>query len=298
MSNLPSFLVIGAMKCATTTLHQDLVKHPDIFCGVKELNALTCKSADGNEAAKMYQHNYRNARGDQILGDVSTHYSMLPDYPGVAKIAAKLIGSDLKIIYLVREPIRRCLSHHQHMMNESTDQKMGPDVNFEIQNNPSPIAYSRYAMQLEPWVSEFGIDQVKVIKFEEYVADRVNVVAEIFQFLNAKPLKIEVDPAGANRGHSRLVAGTLATRLWHSKVFQRILKPFSPSFVRKAGRRILLKKAAQASVPPTAATIDLIFENVKQDAEKLQKMTGRSTPYWDLEMSKSNFISQLKRPSD
>ncbi len=287
------------MKCATTTLHQDLVKHPDIFCGVKELNALTHRSVDKqSQATEIYKHNFRKADSKQILGDVSTHYSMLPDYPGVADVAAELLGSDLKIIYLVREPIRRCLSHHQHMMNESTDQKMGPDVNFEIRNNPAPIAYSRYAMQLEPWVEKFGIDQIKVVKFEEYVADRVDVVAEIFDFLDVNPVEIEADPAGANRGHSRLVAGKLMTSLWHSKVFQRILKPVSPSFVRTAARSVLLKKATQASIPPTADTIDLIFESVRQDAEKLQQMTGRSKPYWDLEKTRSEFITQLGEQSN
>jgi hypothetical protein len=294
---VPDFLVIGAMKCATTTMHQDLVKHPEIFCGTKELNALTDEPNRKQSGEELYRHNYRDAEAHQLLGDISTHYSMLPHHDGVAEIAAKTIGPDLKIIYLVREPIARSLSHHQHMMNESSDEKMSPDVNFEIRNNPAPIAYSQYAMQLDPWIAVFGIDQIKVVKFEEYVSNRAATIAGVFEFLELKPYSIEIDGAGANRGHDRRVAGKFMRRIWQTKTFQRILKPLSPNFVRSIGRKILLKKASQAVVAPTVSTIDFIYENVKEDADRLKRLTGRSEPFWDLKLARSKHVDKLSQNS-
>ena len=272
------------MKSATTTLHQDLSKHPDIFCGKKELNAITIGNPQAN-----YRDNYRGAANHQILGDVSTTYSMLPDFPGVPAKAKSLVGSDLKIIYLVRNPVSRTLSHHQHMMNDVTEEKMGPDVNVEIRNHASMIAYSRYAFQLEPWINEFGKSQIKVIKFEEYVKNRAKVTSDIFDFLEVPPFQIAVQEKGANRGHDRQVAGKFIYRFYHTRLFQKILKPFSPRFLRTAMRKILLRKSEVRSIAPTPETIDNIIESIQDDSARLHLLLGWDKPAWDFDAVRSKY---------
>ena len=81
---------------------------------------------------EAYSWNFRQAPPNKLLGDVSTHYSMLQEYPEASSIALRLLGPDVRIIYVVREPIARALSHHQHMMNVIDESGMGPDVNLEI----------------------------------------------------------------------------------------------------------------------------------------------------------------------
>ena len=127
---LPNFFVIGAMKSATTTIHQDLSLHPDIDCGQKELNALTLQP-NLEQIRNTYRSNFKQPDA-VIRGDVSTTYSMIPEHQGVPEKALELCGPDTKIVYVVREPIARTMSHHQHMMNWNGDGKMGPDINHEV----------------------------------------------------------------------------------------------------------------------------------------------------------------------
>ncbi len=264
------------MKSATTTLHQDLVLHPDIFCGKKELNALTMGDAEEN-----YELNYRGASEHQILGDVSATYTMLPDFPNIPAKAKSLLGSDIKIIYLVREPVSRALSHHQHMMNDVTDAKMGPDVNTEIRKHSAPINYSRYAHQLQPWIEQFGKQNTSVIKFEDYISDRDQVLKDLFQFLGVEDRRIEIESAGANRGHQRQVAGKFIYRFYHTRLFQRIIKPFSPALLRTALRKVLLRQSKVRSIPPTLETIDFIIDSVQDDVNRLHTLLDWTQPAWD-----------------
>ena len=288
----PDFLVIGGMKCATTTLHQDLSQHPDVFCGQKELNALT--NSKLGTPAEQYRRNFRAATTNQLRGDVSTTYSMLPKFPEVAELAMTLLGHDIKIIYVVREPIARTLSHHQHLMNDRSAEKMGPDINAEIHTRPELIDYSRYAFQLQPWIQKFGFDQIKVVRFEDFVVDRHSMVKQLFEFLQLPPVEIQLDADGANRGHDRLAAGSFISSLYRSKMYQQFIRPLASDRVRNLFRQHLLKRTKVRSIPPTKTTIDLIYDQVIGDVRELQKITGSSKPFWDLDEQRTRFHQQLK----
>src|SRR5262245_60208451 len=106
---LPNFLVIGAMKSGTTTFYHDLAAHPDVFLAEKELGALS-----RDVATVEYASYFKRAKPEQLCGDVSTTYSMCPDVSGVADRAKKNLSRNTKIIYLVREPVARAISHHYH----------------------------------------------------------------------------------------------------------------------------------------------------------------------------------------
>jgi len=277
------------MKSATTTLHQDLVKHPGIFCGKKELNALTIGNAEAT-----YQLNYGDAEQHHLLGDVSATYTMQPDFPDIPAKAKSMLGPDTKIIYLVREPVSRTLSHHQHMMNDATEAKMGPDVNSEIRKHSAPIGYSRYAQQLQPWVDQFGKQNIYVIKFEDYISDRNTVLKNLFDYLGVEAREIEIESAGANRGHEKRVAGKFIYRLYHTKLFQRIIKPFSPELLRSTLRNVLLRKSKVRSIPPTLETIDFIIESVQDDVNQLHTMLDWSQPAWDFAEVRAKYSRLLE----
>jgi len=283
------------MKCASTTIHTDLSKHPEIYCGKKELNALT--DSDGTAAGislsqDAYQRNYASPRNDhdstgqhgtsRKFGDVSTTYSMLPLHKGVAKKAKQICDSDLKIIYIVRNPILRAISHHQHMMNQPHPHGMGPDINVEIRRQPSLIAYSSYAMQLKPWIREFGLENIHVVKFEEYVANRQRTLGPLFEFLGLHPHEIEIDPDGSNRSDKARVAGPFVQRVYRSSVFQRHIHGITPDWVRLGLRRLLLKKAKQVTIPPNNETLDFIHQSVHDDTEEFCRMVGWPHLSWPI----------------
>jgi len=289
--NRPDFLVIGGMKCASTTMHEDLSMHPMIECGKKELNALL--TTDLVEIAGIYSENFRGAKAEQLLGDVSADYSTLPTNPGVAQRALK-IAPGLKIVYIVRDPIRRALSHHQHMVNWSGAGRMPLDVNVAIENHPELMSYSCYAMQLQPWIEAFGLDNILVVKFEDYIGDRTVVANRVCRFLGLPEIELELSEAGANRGGSRRYAGKMVFRLYQSAVFKKVLQPATPDFLKRVLRKLLLRKNQQPKIPPTRASLEKIVAGVSADVAKFESLLGFKEPLWDFEESVEHVLLQVK----
>ena len=81
MNKLPDFVIIGAMKCATSSLHDQLAQQPGIF--MSELKEPNFFSNDEQYAKGIdwYLSNFRDAYPDELLGESSTHYTKLPTYP-------------------------------------------------------------------------------------------------------------------------------------------------------------------------------------------------------------------------
>lgn len=289
--NRPDFLVIGGMKCATTTMHEDLSMHPQIECGKKELNALL--KSDLNEIATIYKENFRVAKAEQLLGDVSADYSTLPTNPGVAQRALE-IAPDLKIVYIVRDPVRRAISHHKHMVNWSGAGKMPPDINEAIKNHPELISYSCYAMQLQTWIEAFGLDNILAVKFEDYVSDRVAVAGRVCRFLGLPEAELELSESGANRGESRLYAGKWIFQLYQSRIFKKVLQPAAPASLRRVLRRLLLRKNQQPKIPPTRETLEKIVTGVRADVAKFETLFELETPLWNLENSVEQVLLKAK----
>ena len=289
--NRPDFLVIGGMKCASTTMHEDLSMHPMIECGKKELNALL--KTDLAEIAAIYSNNFRGAQTEQLLGDVSADYSTLPTNPGVAERALK-VAPGLKIVYIVRDPVRRALSHHKHMVNWSGEGRMPQDVNVAIENHPELMSYSCYAMQLQPWIEAFGLENILVVKFEDYVGDRTVVTSRVCRFLGLPETELVLSEAGANRGESRRYAGKMVFQLYQSHIFKKVLQPATPNFLKRLLRKMLLRKNQQPTIPPTRESLEKIVAGVSADVSKFETLLGFKEPLWNLEESIEHVLLKTK----
>jgi hypothetical protein len=153
-TRLPDFLIIGAMKAGTTTLYHDLMRHPRIFLPeVKEPDALLSDNIFTSRNLRKYAQFFHPASLDQLCGEASTTYTKRPTFEGVADRALRLLGENLKLIYIVRNPLQRTLSHHRFLYQLGLMEK---DINRVIRSDPTLIDYSRYAMQIEPWLATFG----------------------------------------------------------------------------------------------------------------------------------------------
>ncbi len=285
------FVVIGAMKSATTTLFCDLKQNPNVHCAEKEDGIFLQNNVSSKQVAAAMQ---TIGNSHLVFGEVCTKYSMLPNIDGVADRVHRLSGSETKVVYLVRNPIKRTLSHHQHMFNWHGEGRMGPDINLEIQQQPSLADYSKYHMQLKPWMDRFGSDSIHVIRFEDYVADRKSILTALCKFLDVPDQFAPIDSRGANRGEDRLVANRSLLKLYQTDFFRRRLKPMVPNSVRNVLRKLVLGKAEKPSIPPTLGTLEFIFEAVSDDARQFAKLLGRSETLWNLEETLSELRARYE----
>ena len=78
----PDFIVIGAMKSATTTLHEQLARQPGFFMSrPKEPNFFSDDPIYARGWAGIPRCSGQPRPGD-LRGESSTHYTKLPTIPG------------------------------------------------------------------------------------------------------------------------------------------------------------------------------------------------------------------------
>ncbi len=110
---MPDFMVIGAMKCGTSALHEQLHAQPGVFmCTPKEPNFFSDDEIYARGIA-WYSSLFDDAPAVAICGESSTHSTKLPDLPhAVGRIAEHCPGA--KFVYVMRNPLDRLVSHYMH----------------------------------------------------------------------------------------------------------------------------------------------------------------------------------------
>lgn len=179
MSNSPDFIIIGAMKCGTSTLHEQLAKQSGLFMtDLKEPNFFS-NDEEYEKGLDWYLSLFSEANEGYICGESSTHYSKLPTYP---KTVDRLLQHfpDLKFVYIMRHPIDRLVSQYIH---EWTQGIVSSDINQAIADFPELVEYSLYTKQLKPYFKQFGKDKVLPVFFESLISDPQMELERICQFI-------------------------------------------------------------------------------------------------------------------
>ena len=93
---LPSFIIMGAMKCATSSIQKQLSLQDGIFMSEpKEPNFFSDDSVY-SKGFSWYSQLFDDARTGDILGEASTHYTKLPDKPN-SVVRMKKMLPDVKL---------------------------------------------------------------------------------------------------------------------------------------------------------------------------------------------------------
>jgi sulfotransferase family protein len=179
---LPNLVVIGGLKCGTTSLHHYLALHPDVAMSrPKELNFFVAELS-WELGADWYASHFE--RGRAVRGESSPHYTNRPRFAGVAERMRALLG-EARIVYVVRDPIDRLLSHYLHNLGGGYDER--PIAEALADERSSYWQRSRYAYQLEPYLDAFGRERVAIVTREELWRDRGTTMTRLFGFLDVDP---------------------------------------------------------------------------------------------------------------
>ena len=179
---LPNLIVIGGLKCGTTSLHHYLALHPEIAMSrPKELNFFVAE-LNWELGTEWYASHFD--RSAAVRGESSPHYTNLPRFAGVAERMAELVG-DARLIYMVRDPIERILSHYLHNVGGGYESRTLERALAEPDS--AYIARSRYAMQLEPYLRAFARERILIVDNEELASEREATVRDVFEFCGVDP---------------------------------------------------------------------------------------------------------------
>lgn len=276
---LPDFLIIGAQKAGTTSLYRDLLTNPAVFMPAdKEPGALCHDEVLTPAGRERYAKLFENAKAGQICGEASTDYTKAPQYAGVPERALEVLGPETRLIYLVRNPIKRMMSQHHHMWN---NRKVGPDIDVEIRKNPIFIDWSSFGAQARRWLEAFPRDRLRIIRFEDYVRSRETTVADLCPWLGIEhtPGAIREDVVHNRSVDKPMLRGPLAT-LTSTSLYRRGLRPLLPMGLKDRLRASLLPKAEPPARPPSEETVRWAIDRLRPDLEILGALMGRSGPVW------------------
>jgi hypothetical protein len=185
----PTFIVIGPMKAGTTSLHHYLAAHPDIFMTRHKEPDYFVEEKSWSRGLAWYRSLFADGTRSAVRGESSTSYTKSLRFPGVAERMSRHFP-DLKLIYLVRDPLLRAASHVLHAY-EGTSTTPTPQ---ELRND-HVLACSDYALQLGEYAKYFNLEQVLIVFTDDLLHHRDATYRRIVRFLDVEPLL----PGGLNR---------------------------------------------------------------------------------------------------
>ncbi|MCA9296046.1 MAG: sulfotransferase [Phycisphaerales bacterium] len=176
----PDFIIIGAMKCATSTLHDQLAAQPGVFMSTPKEPNFFSDDPQFARGPAWYHALFDGAHDDDLCGESSTHYTKLPTYPKTIERLASTLGNDVRFIYMMRHPIDRLVSHYIH---EWTQRTISDPIDVAVRRHAELIEYSRYAYQLAPWIEAFGARRILPVFFERFVAEPQQELQRVAAFI-------------------------------------------------------------------------------------------------------------------
>lgn len=198
---LPNFVIIGAQRCGTTSLFEDLSAHPQILKPIgKELQFFTKYYHLGE---RWYRSQFPHLRPGQQTFEATPYYSFHPDVP--PRAAATLPESNF--ILLLRDPVARAYSHYLHSRNlgverltfeEALDAEparlaeadrlgLNTRTGRNLHQNFSYVSRGIYAPQLERWLAQVPEERFKVVRSEDFYENPDDVHADVLSYLGLPP---------------------------------------------------------------------------------------------------------------
>lgn len=203
----PDFVIVGAAKAGTTLMFHLLRQHPQVLVGDKKEIHYFDNRYDRGES--WYKENFptkselkeASAIGETVItGEASPYYMFHPH--AIRRMAADIPGA--RVIVMVRDPVSRARSHHQHNVRKGEetlsfeeairleDERVAGELERMIEDESyysvpyrrySYVSRGHYAKQLSHIYEYYPREQVTVLQSEPFFDDSRSVFAELCSFL-------------------------------------------------------------------------------------------------------------------
>jgi len=210
MLNKVNLFLLGGPKTGSTSLHDYLNQHPEIFLSPDKEPHYFCK--DYYEEAKAfhngktlffkytsfdaYSNLFKDVTQEKVIGDCSTSYAS-------SSVAAQLIyehNPNAKFIAILREPMDMAYSWFNFGRLSSNEDKDSFQLALESENErlqdwtkipaacdyPSSLAYSKvvnHEANLKRFLKYFDSEQILIMPYNDYLQDTLGSYAKMLKFL-------------------------------------------------------------------------------------------------------------------
>ncbi len=236
----PDFIVIGAQKCGTSSLHYYLKQHPSLVgSSPKEIHYFD-KKVELPYSLKRYEKHFTH-----LFPKNKLFYESTPKYIFEKNVAKKISECypDIKLILVLRNPVQRAYSawnmhrikfeenkrNYLNNLNNFPEKKDAylhffqnskkfPDFKDFIQFEQSQINSGNldghatlrrglYAQQIKEYYSYFRKEQILILGFKDFTNQTEQTLEKIYQFLGVESMpfsKLNVKPKGSRTYNTRM----------------------------------------------------------------------------------------------
>ncbi len=271
MTRDPDFLIAGAMRSGTTSLHHWLRGHPGVVMSVpKEVHYFDVNYERGRD---WYHSHFPAAGHEELLGESTPEYLFLP-------AARARMCSDLpraRIVVTLRDPVERAWSHYSMLAARGRETlSFAEALDAEEERLRHPASWSRYgyaakglyADQLSDLFDRVGRDRVLVLLFErDIVARPADAFRELCTFLGLDE-SVTVPAVGSS------VNAAIALR----SPWLRDATRWLPKRMRNLVGKVNTVTAVPESMP--VETRRRLVEVFREPNRRLEALLGTDIPEW------------------
>jgi hypothetical protein len=215
----------------------------------------------------------------RVRGESSPQYASFPRWRGVPARMRSIVP-EARLIFTVRDPIERMVSHYVHMHAFGHERR---EISVALRENEAFVDRSRYWMQLEPFLEHYPPESILVVSAEELAERRRETLRTVFGFL-------DVDSGFASAEFDRL----WETSRGKNVKFRLLLRMRDWPLLRNNHRlpqntRWLLERIKYSPVggrvvqPVLEPDLRRELEDmVREDAARLRSFTGRDFASWSV----------------
>jgi hypothetical protein len=192
MNRLPTFIIAGAQKSGTTTLHHYLKAHSSVYIPPhpQELHFFDIEE-NFEKGVDWYQRHFMDAGTEHVaVGQTSPLYIY---EPRAASRMAQLLPK-VSLIFILRNPVDRAYSHYWHQLKKGRETRSFEDAlaqepariaeGFEQWRHFSYADRGRYARQLEEYLRYFPREQMLLLLTEDLSQAPAAVIDKCCDFLD------------------------------------------------------------------------------------------------------------------
>jgi hypothetical protein len=295
---LPNFLVIGAAKCGTTSLHHCLSQHPEVYVAPGMLGCFF--AFDGQRPAHKgpadwqmdrwavtdldtYEAQFGGVGSEKAIGEVCAAYIYRPD--AAERIRSRL--PDVKLVAILRDPVDRAYSNYMHKVRDGVE----PLVSFAeaIDAEPRRIregwrynwhykTRSMYFDQLRCFYRLFAREQIQILLFDDLSSRPHALFRDLFGFLGVDEdfqpdTSIHFQATGVPR--SRAMANFIRRQSVVKTAYRMIMPAQYRQRVTKSLEELNLRKPSL-----TDQVRQDLLAVFRDDVLKLQDLIGRDLSHW------------------
>lgn len=274
---LPNFLIIGATKCGTESLHRYLCDHPEVFMHPRKEMRFFTEEHHWWRGPDWYRAQFSGSGEARAVGESSNSYTRHPVYGGVPERIGRLLP-EARLIYVIRHPIKRIESHYRHRLVTGIEWRTPEKA---IRDDPGYIAASRFGDQLERYLRHFPPEQILTVRLDHLIADPEASLGRICRFLGVGPMPGVGFPK-VNVSAQRVVAP--ATLRWFARFPAAKDRVKSAArWYRRVGPDWFTRLAGEPAFAPGRRTLDELAAIFRDDLALLSQLLGERFDDWDLD---------------